>query len=80
MGSRFMASRMRCSMNQADLKVSPYLRSISRAETPFLEDAISKITKTRVRTVLPALRLGPQAVFPQTGQRGIAQDAHRLIV
>ena len=39
MGSRFIASRMRCSMNHADLAVRPYLRSISRAATPFLLDA-----------------------------------------
>lgn len=49
-GSRRMASRMRCRTNQAVLAVRPYLRSISRAETPFLEAHISKTTRTQVRT------------------------------
>ena len=40
MGSRFIASRMRCSMNQAVFGVRLYLRSISRAATPFLDEHI----------------------------------------
>lgn len=48
--SVFMASRMRCSMNHAVRAQTPYLRSISRAETPFLLAHISKTTSTHVRS------------------------------
>ena len=48
-GSRRIASRMRWSMYQAVFAVSLYLRSISRADTPFFDAHISKITKSHVR-------------------------------
>ncbi len=44
-----MASRMRWSVNHAVRAHTPYLRSISRAATPFLEAHISKMTRTHVR-------------------------------
>jgi len=37
-------------MNQAVFAVSSYLRSISRADTPFLAAHISKITNSHVRS------------------------------
>lgn len=49
-GSRSIAFRSRWSMCQADFGATPYLRSISRAEMPFLLEHVSKITKTHVRT------------------------------
>ncbi len=44
-----MAERMRCSMCQAVLMVTPYLRSTSRALMPFLAVTMSKMTRTQVR-------------------------------
>lgn len=46
----FMASRMRCIMNQTERGQTPYLRSISRAETPFLLWHISKVASTHMRS------------------------------
>lgn len=49
--SSLIASRMRCMRNQAVRALTPYLRSISRAATPFFDAHISKITKHHVRTL-----------------------------
>ena len=72
MGSRFIASRMRCIMNQADFGVSPYLRSISRAATPFLLDAISNTTSTHVRTGI----LVPWKIVPVSTENCLRQERH----
>src|ERR1022692_3186171 len=40
---------MRYMRNQAEREQMPYLRSISRAATPFLEATISKMTRTQSR-------------------------------
>ena len=44
-----MAARIQCIMNQAVRGQTPYLRSISRAESPFLLAHISKMTSTHFR-------------------------------
>lgn len=51
-GSRFIASRMRCSMCQADSFVTLYLRLISHAETLFFAEQTSKMTKSHVRILI----------------------------
>ena len=73
-GSRFMASRMRCSRCHADSLVISYLRLISHAETEFFEKHTSKITKwvcqpaqRRLSTVAVATgRLIARIPYPDT--------------
>ena len=72
MGSRFIASRMRCSMNHAVFGVRSYLRSISRALTPFLLDAISNTTNTQVRTGM----CEPWKIVPVRTENCLRQVAH----
>lgn len=50
--SPFMISLTRCIMNHAVRGQSPYLRSISRAAMPFLDEHISRITNTHMRTLI----------------------------
>ena len=72
MGSRFIASRMRCIMNHADFGVRPYLRSISRAATPFLLDAISNTTRIHVRTGI----FVPWKMVPVSAENCLRQARH----
>ena len=72
MGSRFIASRMRCIMNHADFGVRSYLRSISRAPTPFLLDAISNTTNTQVRIGI----LVPWKIVPVSTENCLRQARH----
>jgi len=70
--SAFMASRMRCIMNQAVREHTPYLRSISRAATPFLEAHISKNTRTQVRSET----LEPWKIVPVVTENCFRQVQH----
>jgi hypothetical protein len=72
MGSRFIASRMRWSMNHADFGVRSYLRSISRAATPFLDEHILKITKIHLRTEIRV----PWKIVPVRTENCLRQSAH----
>jgi hypothetical protein len=51
-GSLLIASQMRWSKNHAVRAHTPYLRSTSRADTPFLLARISKMTTTQERTAI----------------------------
>ena len=72
MGSRFIASLIRWHMYQAVFGVRSYLRSISRALTPFLLDAISNTTKTQDRTGI----LEPWKIVPVRTENCLRQAAH----
>src|SRR5437870_8899737 len=71
--SPFMVSRMRCIMNHAVRGQRPYLRSISRAETPFLDEHISKITNTHLRTLI----LVPWNGVPVSTENCLRHSPHR---
>jgi hypothetical protein len=70
---RAMASRMRCIMNQAVRGHTSYLRSTSRALTPFLLDAISNTTRTHLRR----LTLVPWKTVPVSTLNCFRQDRQR---
>ena len=72
MGSRFIASRMRCIMYHADFGVRPYLRSISRAATPFFDEAISNTTNTHLRSGI----LVPWKIVPVSTENCLRQLRH----
>src|SRR3954451_20750349 len=63
---------MRCSMNQAVLGVRSYLRSISRAETPFFDAHISNTTNSQVRTGT----FEPWKIVPVRTENCLRQLAH----
>src|SRR4051794_5194544 len=67
-----MASRIRWSMNHADFGVRSYLRSISRALTPFLLAHISNTTNTHVRTGI----LVPWKIVPVRTENCFRHSAH----
>src|SRR5665213_1659158 len=50
--SWLMASRIRCNMNHALRPATPYLRSTSRAATPFFEEQSSKMTMSQIRSAI----------------------------
>ena len=72
MGSRFMASRMRCSMNHADFGGQVVLALDLAGEMPFLLAAISKMTRTHVRTGI----LVPWKMVPVRTENCLRQSAH----
>ncbi len=59
-------------MNQAVFGVRSYLRSISRALIPFLDEHISKITNTQERTGI----LEPWKIVPVSTENCLRQAAH----
>ncbi len=59
-------------MNHADLAVRSYLRSISRAETPFLLAHISNTTNSHVRTGI----LVPWKIVPLSTENCLRQWPH----
>jgi len=71
--SVFMASRMRWSMNHAVRAQTPYLRSISRAETPFLLAHISNTTSIHVRRDT----FVPWKTVPVSTENCLRQEKHR---
>ncbi len=59
-------------MYQADFGVRSYLRSISRAATPFLEAHISKTTMIQVRIGI----FVPWKIVPVSTENCLRQSAH----
>jgi hypothetical protein len=47
-----IASRIRCDMNQADLRVTPMVRESWLLDMPFLEEAIIKMATSQSRILI----------------------------